>query len=267
MFVPNLDWAVLLDGTPVTRWADAVGGSDVDVWARTRQTQAALAAAGLDSTLVGWSIADNVCLRRAPPARDEVVFFMNAGRGGWQRRRGVDIALEAFALLRQRRPRTRLILKTLRPLRDMAGDAPLGAGVTVVHGWLSTNALLALRRAADVVLHPSRWEGLGYPALEALHDGVPVLATDGWPMNELVTHERTGLLVAARPSGTMRLAARWECDVDALAAAMQRMVDDPDLRARLTCAAPRTWIAGKTRFPEAVRRALGGRPLAAQRGA
>jgi hypothetical protein len=37
--------------------------------------------------------------------------------------------------------------------------------------------------------------------MEALHAGVPVLATDGWPMNELVEHGRNGMLVPALTQG------------------------------------------------------------------
>jgi glycosyltransferase involved in cell wall biosynthesis len=114
---------------------------------------------------------------------------------------------------------------------------------------------------ADVVLHPSRWEGLGHPMLEALHAGIPVVATDGWPMNEFVEHERTGLLVPARRVGTTCLAPHWECDPGDLAAAMARLVSDRALRNRLTCGAPDVWLQRQQAFPTAAMAALADPPV------
>lgn len=58
----------------------------------------------------------------------------------------------------------------------------------------SREELADLLGEADAVLYPSRWEGFGLSMMEALHAGVPVLATDGWPINE------------ARPTPRHRLA-------------------------------------------------------------
>lgn len=58
--------------------------------------------------------------------------------------------------------------------------------------------LRELLSEADAMLYPSRWEGFGLTLMEALHAGLPVLATDGWPMNELVADGRNGLLLPAK---------------------------------------------------------------------
>jgi glycosyltransferase involved in cell wall biosynthesis len=58
---------------------------------------------------------------------------------------------------------------------------------------------------------------------ESLAAGRPVIATDVGGNRELVRNEETGLLV--RPD-----------DADALAAAMVRLLDDPDLARRLASA-------------------------------
>jgi glycosyltransferase involved in cell wall biosynthesis len=80
---------------------------------------------------------------------------------------------------------------------------------------------------ADVVVVPSIptrtfREPWGLVVNEAMNQGLPVIATDavGAVAGGLVRHERNGLVV---PAG----------DADALARAIRRLHDDPDLRARL----------------------------------
>ena len=77
----------------------------------------------------------------------------------------------------------------------------------------------ALMGAADVVVMPSRWEGLPLSALEALASGTPLVATDVRGLRELVVDGRDALLVPEDP--------------DALAAALRRVLDDPELARRL----------------------------------
>jgi glycosyltransferase involved in cell wall biosynthesis len=77
---------------------------------------------------------------------------------------------------------------------------------------------------ADVFVLSSRSEGLPMAILEAMAAGLPVVATDVGGIPELVADGETGLLV---PPG----------DADALAAALQRLVADAELRRRLGDAA------------------------------
>jgi glycosyltransferase involved in cell wall biosynthesis len=77
---------------------------------------------------------------------------------------------------------------------------------------------------ADVFVLTSRTEGLGTSVLDAMAAGIPVVATAAGGIPEMVDHERTGLLV---PPG----------DAAALAAAIQRVLDDPALARRLADAA------------------------------
>lgn len=75
--------------------------------------------------------------------------------------------------------------------------------------------------AAFVLPSTTRAEAFGYVQLEAMASGKPVISTDvpsgvSW-VNQ---HEQTGLIVRAG-------------DVDALRAALRRLMDDPALRARL----------------------------------
>ncbi len=82
-----------------------------------------------------------------------------------------------------------------------------------------------LLAAADVFVMPSRSEGLGIAALEAMAAGLPVVASAVGGLGEAVVDGRTGLLVPPD-------------DPAALAAALGRLVDDGALRARLGAAGP-----------------------------
>lgn len=72
----------------------------------------------------------------------------------------------------------------------------------------------------DLVVHPALMEGLGVSLLQASAAGVPVIASRAGGMPEAVADGVSGLLV---PPG----------DVAALREAVQKLVDDPALRAQL----------------------------------
>lgn len=73
--------------------------------------------------------------------------------------------------------------------------------------------------ALDALVHPARAEGLGVVLLQAASAGLPVIASRAGGMPEAVLHEETGLLI---PVG----------DVDALAAGLFRLRDQPELARR-----------------------------------
>ena len=77
---------------------------------------------------------------------------------------------------------------------------------------------------AAIVVCPSRREGYGVVAREAMAHGRPVVASAVGGLLDAVEHERTGLLV---PPG----------DGPALRAAIERLLADTTLRARLGAAA------------------------------
>ena len=60
---------------------------------------------------------------------------------------------------------------------------------------------LAAIAANDVSISPSRWEGLGLPLYEAVAFGMPTIANDDPPMNEVIADGDNGLLVPSHPDG------------------------------------------------------------------
>jgi glycosyltransferase involved in cell wall biosynthesis len=77
-------------------------------------------------------------------------------------------------------------------------DAPAAASTPAnvkVLGWLSRGQIEQLYAAADVLVMPSRWEGLPIVALEAMRAGLPVIATRVGGIPEAVEDGVTGRLV------------------------------------------------------------------------
>jgi glycosyltransferase involved in cell wall biosynthesis len=71
-----------------------------------------------------------------------------------------------------------------------------------------------------MLLVPSLWEGFGLVMLEAMAQGVPIIASEVSAIPEIVTHAETGLLVPPR-------------DVNALMEALRILLDDKALRRHL----------------------------------
>ncbi len=112
-------------------------------------------------------------------------------------------------------------------LAGMRGNASAEIGPTIARlgprvvelGPVDDDLLAALYEAADVFVFPSVYEGFGFPVLEAMRAGTPVIMADAGPLPELAVGD-AALLV---PPG----------DPDALAGALRRVVEDSTLRERL----------------------------------
>jgi glycosyltransferase involved in cell wall biosynthesis len=131
--------------------------------------------------------------------------------------------LRAFARVRERHPDVRLAI---------LGSGPLeGATRTLVHELaLDDTVVLPGRQEpgdwlarADAFVHTSRWEGFGIVLLEAMLASLPIVATSVSAVPEVVLDGETGLLVG-------------EGDVEALAAALDELLADPERARRLGAA-------------------------------
>lgn len=136
--------------------------------------------------------------------------------------------VEAYRRLRAEGLEHRLVLAGLdsgegERLRAGAAGAPLE-----LRGYVSDTELDALLRGADLLVHPSLYEGFGLPLLEAMARGCPVAAADATALPE-----------------TGGEATLWfdPLDVDAIATAISRAVGDRGLHARLADAG-RRHVAG-----------------------
>lgn len=169
----------------------------------------------------------------APAANTAPTFhFLYVGR--LTADKGVHVLIDAFARVHHAFPHTRLLIAgssffANAPLTDyqrqLARQAVPLAHAIVFSGFVPHAQLRFMYADADAVVVPSTWqEPFGLVALEAMSSQSCVIASAVGGMPELVSHERTGLLVPP-------------ADAAALAEAMVRVVQDPALRQRLAFAA------------------------------
>jgi len=133
------------------------------------------------------------------------------------------------AMRRLRAPRPRLVVVGRAGWECDAVVADLRAAVDEgIAEWregASDAETWELLRTARLLVYPSHWEGFGFPPLEAMAVGVPVVGNDCEPLRELCAD--AAMLCRAD-------------DADALAAAIERTLGDAALRERLA-------RAGRTR--------------------
>jgi glycosyltransferase involved in cell wall biosynthesis len=209
---------------------------DCDFTAISESTRDDLVARGIrrQRTRVIYCGIDTAFYTPAPEERAQVPVLAYVGR--LRQYKGVDLILQAFARLRDRRTTLEIAgTGDDRPrLEALAASLDLGERVRFL-GFVSEGEKRALLRRAWVVSLTSPKEGWGITNLEAAACGTPVVASDSPGLRESVRDGETGCLV---PHG----------DVNALVGAFERVLADPALvsrfgRAGRTFAESFTWDA------------------------
>lgn len=152
-------------------------------------------------------------LGRAPNApRDGYVLFL----GTLEPRKNVGVLLDAYERLLQRHPGTPPLVLAGAATPDAAGwleRLERGAlrGRADYRGYVADDQREALLAGARALVLPSLEEGFGFPVLEAMSAGVPVVASNRGSLPEVVG-----------PAGTLV----EPDDVEGLADAIERLITD-----------------------------------------
>ncbi|MDP5306601.1 glycosyltransferase family 4 protein [Paracoccus spongiarum] len=163
--------------------------------------------------------ADRAALRRDLGLDPEAVLVGCFGRVREQK--GVDLLVRAGLRLLPDRPRVQIILTGRitpdhRAFADGLQSEIAAAGLSDrirFLGELPWDRLVQHYQALDLFAAPARWEGFGLTPLEAMACGVPAVGARVGAYEALIRDGETGSLVATG-------------DVDALAAALRRWLDD-----------------------------------------
>jgi glycosyltransferase involved in cell wall biosynthesis len=140
--------------------------------------------------------------------------------------KGLRYLLEAVAKLRTERHIELVVIgrpKEGGPSARTIAELGLSDAITFVSG-VPEERIIELYSEAEVAVVPSLYEGFSLPAIEAMSCGVPLVATTGGALPEVVgADNETALLV---PPGNS----------EALAARIRTALDDAELRARIGAA-------------------------------
>jgi glycosyltransferase involved in cell wall biosynthesis len=146
--------------------------------------------------------------------------------GTWRKNKGIEDLVPAFTTLAQRHADLSLVvLGSGVPDSQVTAAFPEGIR-NRVHAVSSADDEAAARTLAssDVFVLPSLFEGTPLTLIEAMMSGLPVVTTDTCGMRDTIVHDVTGLLVPTHAP-------------DALVSALERLMRDASLRARLGRAA------------------------------
>lgn len=137
--------------------------------------------------------------------------------------KGFDLLIRAFGTVARRMPELRLVLvgqgNEEAALRQLAAECGISSRV-VFAGRVPNQGVAAFLQRCEFLVVPSRREGFGIVALEAMACRKAVVATAVGGLPEIVSDGSTGLLVQERTP-------------EAMAAAMLRLLDEPQLAPQL----------------------------------
>jgi glycosyltransferase involved in cell wall biosynthesis len=185
-------------------WLDPLTCNVDELWVPSEYVRRMYLEAGLDPARV-VTIPNGVDLDAfTPDGPERELAGAGQGRagtrflfvGGLIGRKGADVLLAAWKEAFAGRDDVTLVLKDFgadgiyrsadrEPIYEHARSGALPR-IVVIDDELSTDALAALYRACDVLVHPYRGEGFAMPVLEAMACGLPAIVTGGGPTDEFL---------------------------------------------------------------------------------
>jgi glycosyltransferase involved in cell wall biosynthesis len=181
----------------------------------------------LDATYTPDASSDDAALRDAWGLTEPYILYL----GGFDRRKNLETVMAAFAIVHRARPDARLVIAGRLPEHDtaftpdprrLAREVSLPSNVIDALGFVPERDKPALYRGAAALVFPSLYEGFGYPPLEAITCGTPVVGSNTASLPEVVGNG--GVLLSPE-------------DTPGIAGALLQILSDPSFRARLRASA------------------------------
>jgi glycosyltransferase involved in cell wall biosynthesis len=139
--------------------------------------------------------------------------------------KALSVLVEAFASLAERHPRAHLVLGGDGPCAPELRELVIRSGLDGrVHFLGMRQDVPEILRSLDIAVMSSDFEGTPLFALECMAAGTPLIATSVGGLPDLIDDGHTGTLVPPR-------------DPDALCAAIEELISDPERREAVAAAA------------------------------
>ena len=163
--------------------------------------------------------ADNLKRRMSIPTDIPVIGAVSRLR----HEKGIDLLIDAFNQILKEGTAAHLLIVGSGPdgekLKEKVQEYDLNSYVTI-YGEADWETAMRLMALLDIVVVPSRFEGFGLTAAEAMAAGKPLVASAVFGLKEVVIHEKTGLLFPPENTGL-------------LATNLHRLCADSELRNKL----------------------------------
>jgi glycosyltransferase involved in cell wall biosynthesis len=166
------------------------------------------------------------------PANESIVLYT----GRLHPMKGVTALLKSAAIVLDEHPATRYVLAgdpdsqafALEFRAQLEGDSRLKNGVTVL-GKINRRQVAALYSVADLAILPSVFDPCPYAAIEAMFAGIPLIASNGGGLAELLLDQVSGISIPVRHQhGNIR-----SVDPAELAHATLRVLRDKDFAQKI----------------------------------
>ncbi len=161
-------------------------------------------------------IVDSDMYRPGTSPREPFLLTVGWLQGSNADRKGIPLTLRAFALLRDTRPKLRLVVagahgSALESLQTLTRELGVDTSVRFA-GAVSADEKIRLMQTCAAYLQPSTFEGFGVAVLEAMACGAPVVASAAGALPEVIGQAGITLV---------------EPTPETIAAAVASVLDDP----------------------------------------
>jgi glycosyltransferase involved in cell wall biosynthesis len=203
----------------------AINRSNTTTIVQNIDDQRILSAIGGDSTRLILIRGSGIDTRRFTPGGDRLGTPVVALAARLTADKGVYDFIEAARRLQQRGTQARFVLvgrpDESNPASITKRELDEWVGSGLIEWWGYSRDMPATLGRVDIACLPSTYgEGLPKSLLEAAACAIPIVTTDSPGCRDTVVHEHSGLLVPPRRP-------------EALAAALLRLIEDPETRRRM----------------------------------
>lgn len=149
--------------------------------------------------------------------------------------KGIDKLIEAFILIKDSFPSTKLVIAGQGEYNKYLPLARECIGRICFTGRLDKNTLFDFYRFSEMGVIPSQYEQCSYVAIEMMQYGLPLIISDVPGLNELIAHKETGLVCKTQPHCTIQNAI--EADDADLALQIEYLLKNKEAGLKLSKAA------------------------------